>query len=311
MKTACRTDLKAEFASALEQYISQPGEALLQRAYELGRSALDSGLGIVEIAALHKEALETILEGRGISGESVEKVRAAGSFFLEALGPFEMTHRAYKETNAALLRLNERLEEEAKRIAHALHDEAGQFLACVHIAVDEIGRELPSPARERLLEVRKLLDQIEDGLRRISHELRPTILDDLGLMPALEFLAEGVSKRVGFPVSVAGPRNGRFPFSVETAIYRAVQEALNNVAKHAHATRVQVQVARKSGSISCSVKDNGKGFDPSMAMKRKGDRGLGLIGIRERLDALGGKLEIFSQLGKGTEMVITLPLEEQ
>lgn len=310
MKAASMRDFKAEFASALEEYVSCPGEAALQWAYELGRSALDNGLGVVEMAALHREVLETILARKGAGAEVVERVKAAGSFLLESLGPFEMTHRGYRETNAALLRLNDRLEEEAKRIAHALHDEAGQFLACVHIAVDEIGRDLPSPARERLLEVRKLLNHIEDGLRRLSHELRPTVLDDLGLMPALEFLAEGISKRVGLPVSVEGPRRGRFPFSTETAVYRAVQEALNNVAKHARATRVQVRVGRQSGMIHCSVKDDGVGFEVSAEMKRKGDRGLGLIGIRERLDALGGKLEIFSQPGKGTEMLITVPLEE-
>ncbi len=307
---ASKSDFKAEFASALEEYVSRSGEAALQWAYQLGRSALDNGFGVVEIAALHREALATILAGKGVREEVVEKVKAAGSFLLESLGPFEMTHRGYREANAALLHLNERLEEEAKRIAHALHDEAGQFLACVHIAVDEIGRDLPAPSRERLQEVRKLLDHIEDGLRRLSHELRPTVLDDLGLMPALEFLAEGVSKRADLPISVEGPRDRRFPFLIETAIYRVVQEALNNVAKHAHATCVQIGVGRQPGMIRCSVKDNGVGFDVSAAMERNGQRGLGLTGIRERLDALGGKLEIFSQPGNGTEMVITVPLEE-
>ncbi len=303
-------DFKAEFAAALEEYVSHPGEAGLQWAYKLGRSALDNGLGVVEMAAVHGEVIEAILSGKGAGGEVVEKVMAAGSFLLETLAPYEMTHRGYQEANAALLRLNDRLEEEAKRIAHALHDEAGQFLACVYIALDEVGRELPSPSRERLQEIKKLLDQIEKQLRRLSHELRPTVLDDLGLMPALEFLAEGVSKRVGLPVSVDGPRNGRLPFSIETALYRAVQEALNNVAKHAHAKRVQISLGRREGMIRCSVKDDGAGFEVSSALGRKGDRGLGLIGIRERLDALGGKLEIFSRPGKGTEMVITVPLEE-
>lgn len=303
------SEMKAEYRSALGEYLTNPGEAALQRAYELGRSALDIGLGVVEMATLHQEALAEALSGPRTSQERERMVQLAGSFFVESLGSFEMTHRGYREATTALLRLNERLEEEAKRIAHALHDEAGQFLACVHIALEEIARDLAPPARERLREVRKLLDQIEEQLRRLSHELRPTILDDLGLIPALEFLAEGVSKRVGLPVSVEGPRDGRFPFTIETALYRIVQEALTNVTKHAQATCVDVHIWRAPEMIHCSVKDNGSGFDVSSVIARKGMGGLGLIGIRERLEVLGGKLEIASELGQGTELSVTIPLE--
>lgn len=302
-------DLEEHYASALRNYLARPEEEALQKAYELGRRALDEGLGVLEIAVLYHKALLGIVAGAMTPEDGAGMVRMAESFFVECLAPFEMTHRGFCEANAALHRLNERLEEEAKRIAHALHDEAGQFLACVHIALEEVGRELPPPSRERLREVRTLLEQIEDHLRRLSHELRPTILDDLGLLPALEFLAEGISKRTGLPVLVEGPRDGRLPSSIETALYRVVQEALTNVVKHAEATRASVQIQRDAGMISCSIRDDGVGFDVPALMARKGERGLGLLGIRERLAVLGGTLQIDSQLGRGTGMFIAIPLE--
>ena len=291
----------------MRDYLGGPEEAALHRAYEVGRRALDEGLGVLEIAVLHHNALLRTLGGALTAEESTGMVKIAESFFVESLVPFEMAHRGFREANTALRRLNERLEEEARRIAHALHDEAGQLLACVYIALEGIARELPSPSRERLQEIRALLDQIEEQLRRLSHELRPTILDDFGLVPALEFLAEGVSKRVGLPITVEGPRDDRLPFSLETALYRIVQEALTNVARHAQATHASVKVQQDPRMILCSIKDNGVGFDVSAVKDSKGQRGLGLLGIRERLEVLGGTVEVTSRPGQGTEMSITIP----
>lgn len=307
--SALTRELGEQYAKALKDYLSNPQEAALERAYGLGRRALADGLGILEMTALHQESLLPLVEGSAMLEESLGVIRMAGDFFMETMGSFEMTQRGFREANAALLRLNERLEEEARRIAHALHDEAGQFLACVHIALDDLGRDLPAPSRERIHDVRKLLDQIQEQLRRLSHELRPTVLDDLGLIPALEFLSEGVSKRVGIPIRVKGPRDGRLPFAVETAVYRVVQEALNNMAKHAQASHAWIEISRDPGSLRCSVKDNGAGFDVSKAMAKTGQRGLGLVGIRERIEALGGTFQLNSQPGQGTEILILVPVE--
>src|SRR3989449_3705797 len=117
----------------------------------------------------------------------------------------------------------------------------------------------PSEGSGRLQGVRELLDQIEEQLRHLSHELRPPILDDLGLGPALEFLAEGVSRRTGLRITVEGGNGNRLPGVIETALYRVVQEALNNVSKHARATRVQIRVWRTDKLIRCSVSDDGRG----------------------------------------------------
>jgi two-component system, NarL family, sensor histidine kinase UhpB len=425
-------ELLSRYTAALKEYLREGGEAALQHAYELGRSALTDGLGILEMATVHHHALVRILGAA--DGDLRAAMEGAGQFLAESLSPFEMTHRGYREANAALeasekryrelfenandvvfttnltgeftsvnragenvtgyrrdevstmniaalvapehlpivrrmltlklagevedtryeidivtrdgrripvevhtsllyqdgqpvgiqgiardvterkqaeeaLRsLNERLEEEAKRIAHALHDEAGQLLSSVHLALEEFASELPAGARSRLHPVKELLDQIEEELRRLSHELRPTILDDLGLLPALEFLADRVAKRSGLAVTVRGEAGDRLTPPAETALYRSVQEALTNVMRHAHATRVDVEIRRGEDAIQCSVRDDGAGFDVPTALSRRGQRGLGLTGIRERAGALGGTLVIQSAPGKGTELVIAIPV---
>jgi PAS domain S-box-containing protein len=203
-------------------------------------------------------------------------------------------------------------EEESRRIARELHDEAGQVTASIHLALAEIDRELPESARRRLDGVRELLDELEDRLRRLSHELRPTILDDLGLGPALEFLAEGFTARSGIPAAVDGTTKGRLEPVVETAVYRIVQEALTNIARHARATHASIRLSRETKALRCSIRDDGVGLrsDP-FAAGPSGRRGLGLLGIRERLDALGGKLNVRSGPGSGTELRVHIPIRSR
>lgn len=213
-----------------------------------------------------------------------------------------------REAQRALHALNQRLEEEARRIAHALHDEAGQLLASVYLALAGLAAELPPPARVRLAQVRALLEQVEAQLRRLSHELRPTVLDDLGLIPAIEFLGEGISKRTGVSVVVTGSTGGRLPTQVETALYRTVQEGLTNVTKHAQASQATIHVQRHPEGIVCSIRDDGRGFEPSHRPALN-SQGLGLIGIRERVATLGGTLSIVSSPGMGTTLEIAIPLK--
>lgn len=215
-----------------------------------------------------------------------------------------------KQAEIALRHLNEMLEEEAKRIAHALHDEAGQVLTSIHLDLETLARELPPAAQGRLWGVRGLLKQFEGHLRDLSHELRPTVLDDLGLMPALEFLAAGVSKRTGVQLAVDGMGELDLPPTIDLALYRIVQEGLTNMAKYAHATRVWIEVQRTDGLVRCSLRDNGVGFEVSSVLGRRGERGIGLVGMRERAEALGGTLRIRSAPGQGTELLVAIPLEQ-
>lgn len=214
-----------------------------------------------------------------------------------------------REAARALHALNQRLEEEARRIAHALHDEAGQMLASVYLELAGVSAALPPPARARLAHVRSLLEEVEGQLRRLSHELRPTILDDWGLIPAVEFLAEGTAKRTGVSVVVTGSTGGRLATLVETVLYRAVQEGLTNVTKHAQASRATVHLERHADKIVCSLRDNGRGFETWSRPAPADRQGLGLIGIRERVAALGGTLSIASSPGEGTTLEVAIPLK--
>jgi PAS domain S-box-containing protein len=200
-------------------------------------------------------------------------------------------------------------EEESRRIARALHDEVGQMTTSIHLGLAEIGAELPGADRRRLETVHGLLDALEERLRRLSHELRPTILDDLGLRPALEFLTEGFEARTGISSSVEGSTKGRLEPPVETAVYRIVQEALTNIARHAAATHASIRLSRQPKALRCSIRDDGVGMPIDLVTDGpSGRRGLGLLGIRERLDALGGKFELRSRPGGGTELFVKVPI---
>ncbi len=302
-------ELQRKYVQSLRDYLADPGEAALQRAYELGRQALTAGTGVLGIAALHHMAIKEVIPAPPVTNGAPPLIVRAEEFFVESLMPFEMSHRSYREAIAALRHMNDRIEGEAKRIAHALHEEAGGLLASTHLAIEELGRDMSPRGSEKLSQIRQLLGEVDQQLRRLAHELRPTILDDLGLLPALDFLAKGVSHRAGVPIAVEGSPQERLPPAVETALYRMVQEALNNAIKHAHAKHITVRVVRKPKLITCSVIDDGVGFDPATAIAIDGDRGLGLVGIRERLDSLRGTLQIVSAPGKGAELLMQIPLE--
>ncbi len=137
---------------------------------------------------------------------------------------------------------------------------------------------------------------------------RSSILDNLGLPPALEYLAEGMSRRFGVPISVQAAANGRLRMLIENTMYRVVQEALNNAAKHSQATEVMVKLFEADGAIGCSVSDNGVGFKVSAVWSRKGEQGFGLTRMRERLDAAGGSRSIRSRPGRGTALTFRIPV---
>jgi signal transduction histidine kinase len=294
------------YRDALQSYLQDLGEEHLHRAYEMGRDALVGGLGVLEVAAWHQEALQRVLA----IDDGTDRSRAsegAGRFLAECLSPFEMSHRGTREAALALQRLNETLENEAKRIGQALHNEAGQLLASVHIALAELAPTLPAPAREKMGEIVQLLRDTEDSLRDLSHELRPMVLEHLGLMPALRNLAEKLARRNKLAISVEGNNHVRMPASIESAVYRSAQEALNNVVKHASARRVRIRVRCGSRSVSCIVQDDGVGL--SKPLQPEDSTGLGLIGIRERLGALGGSFRIVSRPHRGTTLLLAVPLQ--
>jgi len=211
-----------------------------------------------------------------------------------------------RRSEEALRRMNQTLEEETKRLAHEVHDEAGQLIATAQLALADVALEMPASSREGVAKVSRVLDEVADQLRRLAHELRPTVLDDLGLLSALEFLSQGVIKRTGLDVRVEGSTAGRLDPIIETTLYRVVQEAVLNVVKHARARSVIIRVEHGPTHIRCSIRDDGVGFDAGG--QPKGPRGLGLLGIGHRVETLGGRLEIRTRLGQGTTLVVGIPV---
>jgi signal transduction histidine kinase len=315
MKMAARRTKKSEtsfediYRSALSEYAVRSGEAGLGRAYELGRKAMTEGKSLVELVAIHHQALQGIAREAGKGKGEGGLLRASADFLTESLSPYEMAQRGFQDAVKALRQFNETLEEEIKRIAYGVHDEAGQVLVAVHLALASLAAELPDK-QQQIRDLEGLLNQVEEQLRRYSHELRPTVLDDLGWIPAIRFLAESVSKRTHLLIEVKAAFAGRLSGAMETALYRIVQEALTNASKHAKATRVWIQVRREDGTLCCSIRDDGEGFDVRVAQAEGMRRGLGLIGIQERLNAVGGTLSIHSAPGRGTKLLIRLPLED-
>jgi signal transduction histidine kinase len=316
MKMAARrttrpeTSLGEDYRLALSEYATQSGEAALRQAYELGRKAMTEGKSLVEIVAIHHAALQGIVREAKKEKHHGELLRASAEFLAESLSPYEMAHRGFQDAVKALRQFNETLEEEIKRIAFAVHDEAGQVLVAVHLALASLAAELPDK-QQQIRDLEGLLNQVEQQLRRYSHELRPTVLDDLGWIPAIRFLAKNFSRRAHIPIQVKAAFAVRLPVAAETALYRIVQEALTNASKHAKATGIWIQVwRREGGTLCCSIRDDGVGFDVRVVHVEGKRKGLGLIGIQERLNAIGGTLSINSAPGHGTKLLIQLPLED-
>ena len=298
-----------EYCASLREYVDGGGEVALGRAYELGRRALSDQKTLVELVTLHHQAVLSLLGGTNSEKRREVLLGASAEYFAEFLSPYEMAHRGFQDALNAMRNLNQTLEAEIKRIAYAVHDEAGQLLVAVHLALAEVVPELPEAQQVQVARIKELLNQVEKHLRRYSHELRPTMLDDLGWIPAIRFLAEGISKRASLPIHIDAAVSERLPGPMETTLYRIVQEALTNAVKHAKATNVWINAWKKNHMLFCSIRDDGRGFDSSGAHPAPAQKGLGLIAMQERVTAIGGTLHIESRPGRGAEISIRLPLE--
>ncbi len=219
-------------------------------------------------------------------------------------------YRQILEGRSALEQLSARLvaaqEEERRTISRELHDEVGQTLSAVLVDAANLATRIPSDdatAHRYLESIRTHADSSVNSIRNIALLLRPSMLDDLGLIPALEWQAREVSRRQGIHVKVEDQNVPEsLPDAVRTCIYRVVQEALHNVSSHSGAANVVVGVRRENGTLALTVEDDGSGFDPQRT------RGMGLLGMEERVKRLGGRMEIQSEPGKGTRLRVTLPL---
>lgn len=198
-------------------------------------------------------------------------------------------------------------EEERRRIARELHDELGQRLTALHMELSSLQASALEPAaKERIASMLGMVDETMASVRRIATELRPLMLDDLGLVSAIEWLSESWARRMGIEVSLdIGQDDPPVSCTACIALYRMVQEALTNIARHAQATRVRIRMRQQAGELVLTVRDNGIGFS-EQSMLREGSHGL--VGIRERAYMLGGHLEIGNASKGGGRIQVRLPL---
>jgi two-component system, NarL family, sensor histidine kinase DevS len=232
-----------------------------------------------------------------------EDLRIAETFAARAAVAVDLADRVARDS---LRRVVEGQELERRRLARELHDETGQALTSILLGLKRVEEaKTREDSRAAAGELREEIVKTLQAVRRLAVELRPKALDDFGLVPALERLAEAFGDSSGIEIDVeANLDESRLPAEVETALYRIAQEALTNVAKHAGAGHVSVVVTRRHGSVTVVVEDDGRGFGAT-----GGDSGgLGLVGMKERVGLLGGRLAIESTEGAGTTIVAEVPL---
>jgi signal transduction histidine kinase len=234
---------------------------------------------------------------------SDDDLRLAETLTQRAAIAVDLSERVSRD---AVRRVVEAQELERARLARELHDETGQALTSILLGLKPL--EQAAETDETLAavtSVRELVVSTLQDVRRLAVELRPSALDDFGLVSAVERLAQTFREQTGMHVDLeAQLGEERLPGEVETALYRIVQEALTNIVKHAEASRVSILLTRKDGSALAVVEDDGLGFDPGAAR----DEGVGLIGMRERMALVGGRLLIESSTGAGATLVAEVPL---
>jgi signal transduction histidine kinase len=266
------------------------------------RQLNDDNLQVADLFALFRLRLTstiavTLSLGLALAGLSMVKILRLEQESLEA-------SRGLKDLSARLVQVQEN---ERRTISRELHDEVGQSLSALLVSLSNLSAAIPASAAATLephvAGIRDLAQNCVRVIRNMALLLRPSMLDDLGLTPALEWQAREVSRTYGIRVDVAADKVSEdLPETHKTCIYRIVQEALHNCVRHSGASTVRITVQQGPREVHVLIQDDGRGFRPEM------EKGLGLVGIEERVTHLGGKLRIDSHAGRGTLLAITLPL---
>jgi signal transduction histidine kinase len=302
----------------LERTGSKSGRVLERRRGERVDSLLDDPEVDYSIAAplsartglyvpliVRDQAIGVIVAHDKAGGDprfSNDDLRLTESFATRAAVAVAQSHRVAGD---ALRRVVEAQELERRRLARELHDQTGQELTGILLGLKAVEEALDPEALARAIAaVREQVVETLHDVRRLAVELRPKVLDDYGLVAALERLTQTVAEQTGLAFDLeAQLGDERLPSEIETALYRMVQEALTNVVKHGQAGRVSIILARSQGSVTAVVEDDGRGFETDRIYE-----GLGLDGMRERLALLGGRLKIESRPGAGTTLAGEVPL---
>jgi two-component system, NarL family, sensor histidine kinase UhpB len=225
----------------------------------------------------------------------------------------ERLEHTTKQLRALSERATNAQETERKRIARNLHDDTSQALSTLIISLERLENDLPPDAQnliERCRQARLVATRTLEDLRKIIYDLRPTMLDDLGLVPAMRWYARSIFEEAGIRVQFEIPQeNLRLPDQLETELFRIIQEGVNNIARHSNARWVKIRMVQKSDHVLLELEDNGSGFDvKKTASTAVQNKRLGLIGIQERAALVGGEVSIHSEPDMGTLLQIKIPL---
>jgi len=268
---------------------------LLRRRFE----PLERLLAMMERVDLSRPGRRLELDTE-MPGMTTDIQRLAGTFN-------RMLERLERERRRSGEMVLQAQEEERKRIARDLHDEVNQALTALLLRIEAVAQDAPEELQDELAETKRIANQAMSELLDLARQLRPTALDDHGLVAALRTHVREQDRHEGASATFfADPAIGVLPPDVQVVIYRVAQEALVNAARHSGATRIEVNLECHPGSVALVVTDNGSGF----AFAEEG-KGLGLSGMRERALLVGGKLEIDSRPGKGTTVRLVVPIPER
>jgi len=363
--------LLRRYLAALQRHQKQGAQSNLRSANKLGREALTMGLGILDMARIHEEALIALV-GPNCPSQTRKKIMAkAEAFFVETLIPIETTHIAATESKIKRNRTHEELdksaralsnsnlklknevvkrkaveqalrkskehygllldesrtmqnrlrelsqqvlkahEEERKRISRELHDEIAQALTAIHVHLSALDSEASVghvALKKRIAKTQRLVEKSVKTVHRFALELRPALLDDLGLVPALRSHIKSSVERTGIQVHYTmSPKIEELNGLKQSVLYRVVQEALTNVAKHGDATLVKLSIRTIKDTVHLEIGDNGKSFDAKRVLARKNGTHLGLIGIQERIQMVGGSFAVASVPNEGTTLRASIP----
>ncbi len=365
--------LERKYETALRRYLAGGSAASLKPAIRLGRQAVKSGLGTLELSLIHERTLlKQALPMTSVKARD-HFIKRAARFFAEAVLPLEETQRAAREVTAHLNELNKALsrhtrdllasnrkltqeiarrkaaeqtlrqnrkdanellsaarrthkqlqllsrrilsaqEEERKRISRDLHDVVAQMLNGINLRLAELRKETATSSAgldRKISRTQRLVEESVDNVHRFARQLRPAMLDDLGLIPAMEAFAKSFARDTGIRVMLdTTTKLEELNGAKRTALFRVVQEALTNVVRHARAKRVDISLQLRGETVHMRIKDNGKSFDVHKVMHSGKVRHVGLLGMKERVDMIGGAFEIESSPGKGTTIHVAIPFK--
>ena len=247
----------------------------------------------------------TLLLGLALAVVSMLSILQAERQAVARYNEVSQARRELKELSARLVHAQE---DERRAISRELHDEVGQSMSALHLGLSNLLASLPDGSRDLLTNqingLRAIAEQSVQSVRNLSLLLRPSMLDDLGLLPALRWQAREASRNSGMRVDVAADEIcDELPDEYKTCIYRVVQEALHNIKRHARAQVVRVNVKQTGESLLLTIQDDGLGFNTS-------ERGLGLLGIEERVANLGGSFRVESEPGRGALLAISFDMPQ-